>query len=235
MLLAEEVTLLLLGDHQGTWLVDKAKVCRAVQAAYVVELMARQALVVDERGKLAPGIPGVTGGDRDLDRMVLALQGRTLKRLRLMPRSELRRLLARLRDAGVLRQAPVRRYRYLPANEHPEAQVRGRMREVLTSDLRPDLHTALLVAIVHELNLVEFLFDSLPPEANRRAREIVAQLRSDSTYFPDDLATTRSAAQRTSDAMDDVMVIGDAVEGLVAVGRLASLPVRVVFRLLDGI
>lgn len=240
MLLAEELILLLLDDDSGQWLVRRRAVPQAVRVALVVELLARRAIALDDKGVLVPGLAGATGGDPILDATARAVYGRRPEKVWKPRPRELDGLLKRLRDKGVLRRGRRRRNRHLPVDQHPEARVRGRLIEVLQTDLRPDRHTALLVALVHELSLLPKLFPHLGVELTAlslRANAISTQLRTDSHYFDTTLAQDNQ--ERTGNGLDvagevltgvgDVFEVLELMAGLV---KVATLPMRVVARVL---
>lgn len=240
MLLGEELVLLLLDDEKGDWLVRRRAVPRAVRVALLVELLARRAVALDDRGVLVAGISGTTGGDQVLERVARDVQGKQVVEATEASEREVKALLGRLRDRGVLRRRLVRRGRHLPRDHQPETAVRGRVLEALQVDRRPDRHTALLVALVHELHLLDRLFpeqDHL--ELSARAAAITSQLREDQHYFPTTLE--QDAAQRARAAGDPGSTlegIGAAFEVLEAVGallQLATLPLRVVGRILEDL
>ncbi|WP_151526545.1 GOLPH3/VPS74 family protein [Serinicoccus kebangsaanensis] len=240
MLLAEELVLLLLDDRRGTWLVRRPAVRGAVRVALVVELLARRRLSLHDDGVLVAGLSGTTGGDRILEQVAQQVVGQRPAELRRPRRGEVEELLARLRDAGVLRRAWLNRTRHLPRDGHPEARVQARLREALGVDLRPDRHTALLVALVFELGLLRTL---LPDEdgltLDHRAAIIVEALRTDLHYFPTTLeeeARERLEGRDVAEGVGDAITgVGDALEFLeVVVGatKLLSLPVRALVRVL---
>lgn len=242
MLLAEELVLLLLDDDSGRWLVRRPAVRAAVRVGLVVELLARRTLSFDDSGVLVDGLTGTTGGDPLLDATARQAAGQPLATALKPDRGELPQLLRRLRGRGVLRRAPVRRRRHLARDRHPEAAVRARLLEALTVRLRPDRHTALLVALVFELDLLGTLF----PDQDRlalstRAATITSELRTDLHYFPTSLEEEARVDDRSggrlAGAGEVLGGIGDALEVLDAVGdllKLVSLPVRLAIRVLDG-
>lgn len=242
MLLGEELILLLLADDSGEWLVRRRAVHRALRVALVTELLARRTVFLDDDGMLVTGLPATSGGDPVLDRVARQVVGGTVSQAVGPGRRDLGELVHRLRSKGVLRRGRIRPHRHLPRDHHPEAGVRDRLLKALDTPLRPERHTALLVALVHELNLLPQLFpdrDTLPLSV--RAAAITAQLREDAHYFPTGLGED-SAARPPSDVGDtaaDVLGgIGDALEALsvmVDVLRLLSLPARAVIRVLDGL
>src|SRR5690606_33464591 len=92
-------------------------------------------------------------------------------------------VLRRLRTRGVPRRGRLPT-RHLPRDPHPEAGVRARLLESLQAPVRPDRRSALLVALVYELDL----FRSLFPAHDRldlavRASEIRATVRQEAHYF----------------------------------------------------
>lgn len=242
MLLAEELVLLLLDDRSGRWLVRRPAVRAAVRVGLVVELLARRTLSFDDAGVVVAGLGGTTGGDPLLDTTARQVAGKPLATALEPDRGELPQLLRRLRERGVLRRAVLRRRRHLARDEHHEAAVRARLLEALTVRLRPDRHTALLVAIVSELGLLGTLFPDQDTAAlAARAATITSELRTDLHYFPTTLEgearTDDRAGGRLDTAGDVLSGIGDALEVLDAVGSLlslVSLPVRLAIRVLDG-
>lgn len=243
MLLGEELILLLLDDDSGTWLVPRRAVGRSVRVALVVELLALRAISLGDDGRIVAGLSAATGGDPVLDSAARQVVGHSPQELARPDKRELRLLLARLRESGVLRRGHVRRSRHLPRDPHPESGVRARLLEALTADRRPDRHTALLVALVNEMNLLPQLFPDHPdqPGLIGRASAITAQLREDAHYFPTTLGqdaatpqgaggleTTANVLGATGDALD---ALGIMVQG----GRLLLIPARAVFRLLEDL
>ncbi|WP_131105658.1 GPP34 family phosphoprotein [Ornithinimicrobium sufpigmenti] len=238
MLLGEELILLLLDDEKGTWLVRRQAVPRAVRVALLVELLARRTVALDDHGVLVPGLSGTTGGDQVLDRAAQDVQGKQVIAATDAPDRELRALLRRLRDRGVLRRGVVRRRRHLARDHQPEAAVRTRVLRALQVEQRPDRHTALLVALVHELDLLGRLFPEQDHHAlTARAAAIAEQLREDQHYFPTTLQQDASAQARAAgDPGSTLEGIDSAFEVLEAVGvvlKLATLPLRVVGRILQ--
>lgn len=238
MLLGEELVLLLLDDDRGTWLVRRRVLPRAVRVALLVELLARRTVALDDSGVLVAGLSGTTGGDQVLERVAKDVQGKQVIAATDAPDSEVRALLRRLRDRGVLRRGLLRRRRHLARDHQPEAAVRARVLEALQVELRPDRHTALLVALVYELDLLERLFPGRDHLAlSMRAATITSQLREDQHYFPTTLE--QDAAEQARAAGDPGLVldgIGAAFEVLEAVGmllELATLPLRVVGKILE--
>lgn len=237
MLLGEELILLLLDDEKGTWLVHRRAVPRAVRVALLVELLARRTVALDDQGVLVTGLSGTTGGDEVLERAALDVQGKRVIAATDAPDRELRALLRRLRDRGVLRRRLVRRRRHVPRDRQPEAAVRTRVLQALQVERRPDRHTALLVALVHELNLLDRLFPEHDHRAlTVRAAAITGQLRQDQHYFPTTLGQDAAEQARAAgDAGSTLDGIGAAFEVLEAVGtvlQLATLPLRVVGKIL---
>ena len=234
MLLAEELALLLLDDDSGDWLVHPAPVRRAVRIALVVELLGRRRLALEESGELSSDLPATTGGDPLLERVAAAVVGQRPQQLRRPPRREVREVLSRLRDQGALRRGRVRRGRHLPGPASREGSLRDRLLRVLREDRLADRHTALLVALTYELNLLPRLFpDQDVPALVHRAAQVEAQLRRDEHYFPTTLSL--DARRTRTDAGDVLGGIGDALDGLsllVDAGRLLGLPVRVALRVL---
>ncbi|WP_281965485.1 GOLPH3/VPS74 family protein [Serinicoccus marinus] len=240
MLLGEELILLLLDDRTGTWLVRRPAVRAAVRVSLVVELLARRRLALDDHGVLVAGLSGTTGGDRLLEQVAQQVVGQRPAELKRPRRGEVEDLLARLRGSGALRRRWLNRSRHLPRDAHREAGVLARLREALGVDRRPDRHTALLVALVFELGLLPTLF---PGEdvltLDHRAAVIVETLRTDLHYFPTTLgddARERVEGRDVAEGMGDVLSgIGEALEFLdvvVGAGRLLSLPVRALVRVL---
>lgn len=234
MLLAEELVLLLLDDDSGDWLVHPVAVRRGVRIALVVELLGRRRLALEPSGELSADLSATTGGDPLLERVAEQVVGQRPQQLRRPPRREVREVLARLREQGGLRRGRFRRRRHLPGPSDQEMAVRDRLLAVLREDRPADRHTALLVALTYELNLLPRLYPQENiPALLRRAAAIQGQLREDEHYFPTSLEPD---ARRTRvDAGDTLIGIGDALDGLsalVTAGRLVSLPVRVVFRVL---
>lgn len=240
MLLADELILLLLDDRTGVWLVRRPAVRGAVRVALVVDLLARRRLALDDSGVLVDGVPGGTGGDEILERVARDVVGHRPEKMPHPRRTEVAQLLGRLRGQGVLRRGWVLRGRHLPRDAHPEAGVRARLREALGVDRRPDRHTALLVALAFELDLLPTLLpDEDPLVLADRAATIVHTLRTDLHYFPTSLpqdAQARAGAGEVAGDVVDVMAgIGDALEFLdvlVGAARLLSLPIRGLIRLL---
>ncbi|QFG69417.1 GPP34 family phosphoprotein [Ornithinimicrobium pratense] len=238
MLLGEELILLLLDDEKGTWLVRRRAVPRAVRVALLVELLARRTVALDDHGVLVAGLSGTTGGDQVLERAARDVQGKQVIAATDAPDRELQALLRRLRDRGVLRRHLVRRRRHLPRDHQPEAAVRTRVLRALQVERRPDRHTALLVALVHELNLLDRLF---PEHDHRtlsaRAAAITQQLREDQHYFPTTLQQDASAQARAAgdpgSTLDGIGAAFEALEVVGAVLELATLPLRVVGRILQ--
>lgn len=238
MLLGEELVLLLLDDDKGHWLVRRRAVPRAVRVALLVELLARRAVALDDRGVLVAGLPGTTGGDQLLERVARDVQGKPVVDATEASGRELTVLLGRLRDRGVLRRRLLRRGRHLPRDHQPETAVRSRVVAALRAGSRPDRHTALLVALLHELHLVDRLFPEEDQAAlSARAAEITAQLRQDRHYFPTTLSQDAASRSRAAgDSGSTLDGIGAAFELLEAVGvlaRLAALPLRAVGRILE--
>lgn len=238
MSLGEELILLLLDDDSGEWLVRRRAAHRALRVALVTELLARRTLSLDDAGLLVLGLPATTGGDPVLERVARQVVGGTVSQAVEPGRRDLAELVGRLRSTGVLRRSRIRPYRHLPRDHHPEAGVRARLLQALTAPLRPDRHTALLVALVHELNLLQRLFpdrDTRP--LSTRAETITSQLREDAHYFPTGLAEdsahrTRADASHVLDGVADAL---DALSVMVDVLRLLSLPARAVIRVLDDL
>lgn len=245
MLLGEELVLLLLDDESGAWLVPLRAVRRSVRVALVVELLALRAVSLDDAGVLVAGLPAATGGDPVLDAAARQVTGHSPQELARPDRREVGRLLARLRGAGVLRRGGLRRRRHLPRDGHPEAGVRARLLEALTVERRPDRRSALLVALVYEMNLVPRLFPDHPdaPALVRRGAAITAQLRDDAHYVPttlgQDVAGHGSKGRvGWEDVGDALAATGEAMEVLdlmVQGGRLLLWPARVVLRLLEDL
>lgn len=262
MLLGEELILLLLDDDSGRWLVPRRAVRQAVRGALVVELLARRAVSPDDHGVLVVGLPGATGGDPVLESAVRDVVGRRPEELARPEHAELWRLLERLRRSGVLRRGRVLRGRHLPHDPHPEDGVRARLREALTTPLRPDRPTALLAAILHEMFLLGPLFpDHDARMLGRRAREITQQLREDAHYVPTTLtedARGAAAGQREDreeswvevvwdltstsphrlDLGDVLDVVGSMTDGwrtVVAGGWALTAPARALVRILGGL
>lgn len=240
MLLGEELILLLLDDDKGDWLVRRRAVPRAVRVALLVELLARRTVALDDHGVLVAGLSGTTGGDQVLERVAQDVQGKQVIAATGASERELTALLGRLRDRGVLRRRLLRRGRHLPRDHQPEAAARARVLEALQVQLRPDRHTALLVALVYELNLIDRLFPGQDHLAlSMRAATITSQLREDQHYFPTTLEQDAEARSRAADDPGLVLDgIGTAFEVLEAVGmllELASLPLRVVGKILEGL
>lgn len=237
MLLGEELVLLLLDDDSGAWLVRRPAVRSAVRVALVVELLARRAVSFDGSGALVTGLGATTGGDPVLDRVAGQVAGQQLRTAVEPDRRELPALLRRLRGRGVLRRGRVRRRRHLGRDHHPEAAVRARLLEALTASLRPDRHTALLVALVFELDLLGTLFPEHDAAALKlRAAAITSDLRADQHYVPTTLAHDAQGPPRPGTA-EVLNGIGDALDALDAIGsllELVSLPVRLAIRVLDG-
>lgn len=235
MLLGEELVLLLLDDDTGDWLVRRRSVPRAVRVALLVELLARRTVALDARGVLVAGLPGTTGGDDVLDRVAREVQGRQVVDATEASGRELRALLGRLRERGVLRRGLLRRRRHLPRDPHPETAVRARVLAALQAGSRPDRHTALLVALVHELNLVDRLFPGQDPAAlSARAAEITARLRQDQHYFPTTLPQDAAPGAQTDlgRRLDGIDAAFEVLEAVGVLGRLAALPLRAVGRIL---
>lgn len=245
MLLGEELILLLLDDDSGRWLVPRRAVRRAARVALVVELLARRAISLDDDGLLVPGLPGATGGDPVLDSAATQVAGHRPQELTEPDRRELRVLVERLRGRGVLRRGYLWWRRHLPRDGHPEAGVRARLLEALTVRLRPDRHTALLVAIVFEMDLLARLFPDHDPTAlAMRAATITSQLRDDAHYFPSTLEQDAAGrdglglsglADGAGTILDGVGAALEALDLMVTAGRLLLAPVRVVFRLLGDL
>ncbi|MFX0538922.1 GPP34 family phosphoprotein [Ornithinimicrobium sp. Y1847] len=246
MLLGEELILLLLDDEKGTWLLPKRAVRRSVRVALVVELLARRTVSFDDDGNLVQGLSGTTDGDPVLDRVAKEIVDGSLVTAMEPGSRELPQLLSRLRSKGVLRRGHLLRRRHLPRDHHPEAAVRARLAEALGVRMRPDRHTALLVAMVYEMDLLGRLFperDSL--EMASRAATITTQLRTDAHYFPTTLEQDAKAGEGSAiglglaDGAGDVLSgIGDALELLELVGnmiKLASLPIRAVGKILEDL
>lgn len=233
MLLAEELILLLLDDDSGQWLVRRRRVHRAVQVALVVELLGRRRVALDDDGALVAGLSGTTGGDRVLESMAEDVVGAEPGRSITHRPGRTRALLARMRRAGLLRRSLLRRSRHLPRESSSEAQVRDRLRAALLGTLPPERHTALLVAIVFELDLLPTLLPEQDvPLMSARAAEISSRLREDQHYFP---ATSEEDDHHGLGPGDVLEGIGAALEVLDALSvmvRVVSLPVRVVLRVL---
>lgn len=230
MLLAEELILLLLDDDSGRWLVRRRAVRQAVRVALVFELVADRALFVGGAGRLANGIPGMVDADPVRARVVAEAVGHRPEELTRPPRAETADLLRRLRERGVVRRSLLRPSRHLPRDAHPEAGVRARLLEALTVQLRPDRHTALLVAIVYELDLLGRLFpDQDTLELSLRAATIVSDLREDQHYGR--TALEQEAARAAGDgSASTTSWVGDAMDVLDAMGNLLEL-VALPFRL----
>lgn len=240
MLLGEELVLLLLDDDKGTWLVRRRAVPRAVRVALLVELLARRRIALDDHGIIVEGLPATSGGDEVLERAARAMVGHRVVEALEPGRGELPALLTRLRQRGVLRRGLLRRRRHLPRDHHPEAAVRARLREALQVQLRPDRHTAMLVALVFELGLIEALFpgqDSLP--LSMRAATITSQLREDQHYFPTTLEADAEAQERAAldpgAVLDGLGVAFEALEVVGALVELAALPLKVVGKILEDL
>lgn len=243
MLLGEELVLLTLDDDTGAWLVPTRTVRRAVRVALVVELLARRRVGVGDDGLLVPGLAGTTGGDEVLERAAQQVVGHSPAELAAPHRGELGALLARLRHTGVLRRELLPPRRHLPRDPHPEAGVRTRLQEALTVQRRPDRHTALLVALVFELGILEQLFPAHDTSAmSMRGATITSQLREDAHYFPTSLEPVAQGAGGVSAleaAGETVFVLGDlgdalgALDAMVDVVKLVTLPVRIVFRFFE--
>lgn len=236
MLLGEELVLLLLDDDKGTWLVPERAVRTSLRVALMVELLARRAVAVDDQGVLVPGLAAATGGDSVLEAAARQVVGHRPAELAEPDREELGRVLRRLREHGVLRRALLRRSRHLPRNHHPEAAVRARLLETLQVDLRPDRHTAMLVAIVHELDLLGSLFPGRDIAAlRRRAAQIADQLRTDQHYFQTSLEQDRRDGGSDSWGMSSTL---DALEGLSNLGdavRVVAIPIKAVAKVLEDL
>lgn len=232
MLLGEELLLLLLDDDHGGWLVPRRAVARGLRVALVAELLGRGALRIDESWHLAPHVGASTGGDPVLDRVCERVAGRPVTEVVEADRRAVRALLARLRDAGVLRRTMVRR-RHVPRDTHPEAMVRSRLLGALRG-AKTDRHTALLVSLVSELHLLGVLFpDEDAAVLRSRAAEIEDQLRHDPHHFPATLEEERSGRTSAGEILEgigDVFVFTEAVGGL---ARLAWLPIRALAELID--
>lgn len=240
MLLGEELILLLLDDDKGDWLVRRRAVPRAVRVALLVELLARRAVALDDQGFLVAGLSGTTGGDQVLDRVARDVQGKQVVAATEASDRELKALLGRLRDRGVLRRRPLRRGRHVPRDHQPETAVRTRVLEALQVQRRPDRHTALLVALVHELGLVGRLFPEHDHAAlSARAAAITHQLREDQHYFPTTLEQDAVARARAADdpgsTLDGIGAAFEVLEGVGLLLQLASLPLRVVGRILENL
>lgn len=240
MLLGEELVLLLLDDEKGTWLVRRRAVPRAVRVALLVELLARRTVALDDDGVLVAGLPGTTGGDQVLERTAQDVRGKKVLLATDAPEREVRSLLRRLRDRGVLRRGLVRRGRHLARDHEPEAAVRTRVLGALQEQSRPDRHTALLVALVHELGLVERLFPQHDHAAlSSRAAAITRQLREDQHYFPTTLAqdaqTQTRAAGDAGSTLDGITAAFELLDGVGTLLRLASVPLRVLGKILEGL
>lgn len=238
MLLGEELVLLLLDDEKGTWLVRRRAVPRGVRVAVLAELLARRTVAVDDSGTLVAGLSGTTGGDQILERAARDVVGKTVPEAILSPGGELKALLARLRDQGVLRRGTLRRSRHLARDHHHESAVRARLLQTLSSsDSRPDRHTALLVALVHELGLVELLF---PGDQSRllaqQAAAITLQLRQDRHYFPTGLeGGDRDGQDRSGRVLDGTGSVFDALQGVGDLLSLIFVPLRLLGRILDAL
>ena len=232
MLLAEELILLLLDDDSGRWLVRRRVVRRAVRVALVFELVADRALVVDASGRLAAGVTGIVEGDPVRARVVEEAVGHRPAELTRPAKAETAALVRRLRGRGVLRRPLLRPSRHLPRDTHPEAGVRARLLEALSVDRRPDRHTALLVAIVHELHLLPVLLPDLGLDRltlDHRAAVIVDDLRADRHYGETGLGQDPTRAGRSDGSGTGGSWLGDAMEVLGTMGELldlVSLPFR---------
>ena len=235
MLLGEELILLLLDDDSGRWLVPQRAVRRSVRVALVVELLALRAVSLDDAGALVAGLTAATGGDPVLDAAARQVAGHRPQELARPDRREVGRLLARLRDAGVLRRGHLLRSRHLPRDGHPEARVRARLLEALTVERQPDRRSALLVALVYEMNLIPRLFQDHPdlPALVGRGAAITARLREDAHYVPTTLG--QDAASNGPSAWESAGDALEAVDLMIQGGRLLLMPARAVLRLLDGL
>lgn len=223
MLLGEELVLLLLDDDSGRWLLDESVVRRAVKISLVVELLARRALALDDSdARLVAGLAGTTGGHPVLDRVVAQASGKELVPALRPERRELTALLAGLRDQGVLRRGTFRRGRHLPVQGHAEAAVRARVLEALGHDRQPDRHTALLIALLYDLNLLPVLFaDQHVPTLVARAAGIRAELQADRHYVEGGL--DGASPREKLGPLDVLDGVGDALDALEGVGQLLRL------------
>lgn len=244
MLLGEELILLLLDDGSGRWLVPRRAVRRSVRVALVVELLARRAIALDDDGWLVPGLAAATGGDPVLDAAARQVAGHRPHELAEPDRRELGLLVARLRGRGVLRRGHLLRGRHLPRDPHPESGVRARLLEALTVRLRPDRHTALLVALVYEMDLLARLFPDHDSTAlAMRAATTTSQLREDAHYFPSTLEqdATREGhglsglADGAGTLLDGMGAALEVLDLMVQAGHLLLAPLRVVLRLLEDL
>lgn len=206
-----------------------------------MELLARRTVALDDAGTLVPGLAGTTGGDEILERVAREVVGKTVAQAIVPGTGELASLLRRLRERGVLQRGTLRRRRHLPRDHHHEAAVRARLLHVLSSsDSRPDRHTALLVALVHELDLVPHLF---PGEENallaQQAAAITLQLRADRHYFPtgleDDGSRKDGGQDRSGSVLDGIGAAFELLQGVSDLVALVLVPVRLLGRILDAL
>lgn len=197
MLLAEELTLLALDDDSGHSLLGHEDLSRAIAMALTFELSLRRLTHLDPDGVIAAG-PDVEGTDPLLDLARDHVRGLTPTAAvrHLADEQVAAALITRLAARGLIADDPHQPGIHPALDGRAEADVRGRLQDVLLRDTEPSAHDIALITLIDHVHLTATLFPTQDAaRASARAHDISQHWNQMEAFRPA-AATTGPGAGR---------------------------------------
>lgn len=216
MLLAEELTLLALDDDSGHSLLGHEGLSRAIAMALTFELSLQRLTHLDPDGVIAAG-PDVEGTDPLLDLARDHVRGLTPTAAvrHLADEQVAAALITRLAARGLIADDPHQPGIHPALDGRAEADVRGRLQDVLLRDTEPSAHDIALITLIDHVHLTATLFPTQDAaRASARAHDI--------SQHWDEMEAFRPAVAATGSAT--VAGAGVGLAGAAALTAVASAP-----------